>query len=73
MWSFWPVDGRCGLLWVVVSRLRVVVGCCGPLWIVQCFFNVSVITAIYINLGNVFAEYVRFLFSRIREYCRELF
>ena len=29
--------------------------------------------AVYINLGNVFAECVHFLFSRIREYCRELF
>ena len=26
---------------------------------------------VYINLGNVFAECVHFLFSRIREYCRE--
>ena len=28
---------------------------------------------VYINLGNVFADCVHFLFSRIREYCRELF
>jgi hypothetical protein len=28
---------------------------------------------VYINLGNVFAECVHFLFSRIREYCREFF
>ena len=28
---------------------------------------------VYINLGNVFADYVHFLFSRIREYLRELF
>jgi hypothetical protein len=28
---------------------------------------------VYINLGNVFAEGVHFLFSRIREYCREFF
>jgi hypothetical protein len=27
----------------------------------------------YINLGNVFAEYVHFVFSRIRQYCREFF
>ena len=26
-----------------------------------------------INLGNVFAECIYFLFSRIREYCREFF
>ena len=26
---------------------------------------------VYINFGNVFAECVHFLFSRIREYCRE--
>jgi hypothetical protein len=28
---------------------------------------------VYINLGNVFPECVHFLFSRIREYCREFF
>jgi hypothetical protein len=28
---------------------------------------------VYINLGIVFAECVHFLFSRIREYCREFF
>jgi hypothetical protein len=28
---------------------------------------------VYINLGNVFAECVHFLFSRIREYWREFF
>ena len=28
---------------------------------------------VYINLGNVFAECVHFLFSRKREYCREFF
>ena len=28
---------------------------------------------VYINLGNVFAEGVHFLFSIIREYCREFF
>ena len=28
---------------------------------------------IYINLGNVFAECVHFLFSRMKEYCREFF
>ena len=28
---------------------------------------------VYINLGNVFAECVHFLFLRIREYCREFF
>jgi hypothetical protein len=28
---------------------------------------------VYINLDIVFAECVRFLFSRIREYCREFF
>jgi hypothetical protein len=28
---------------------------------------------VYINLGNVFAECVHFLFSRIGEYCREFF
>jgi hypothetical protein len=26
---------------------------------------------VYINIGNVFAEFVHFLFSIIREYCRE--
>jgi hypothetical protein len=28
---------------------------------------------VYINLGNVFADCVHFVFSRIREYCREFF
>jgi hypothetical protein len=28
---------------------------------------------LYINLGNVFTECVHFLFSRIREYCRDSF
>ncbi len=31
------------------------------------------VRAVYINLGNVFAECVLFLFSKTREYCRELF
>ncbi len=30
-------------------------------------------TGSYINLGNVFVDCVHFLFSRRREYCRQLF
>ena len=29
--------------------------------------------AVYVNLGDVFADSVHFLFLTIREYCRELF